>query len=107
MYKRLLILAGASFFLLAPVAHLQLAATEKVVVKQEVVMSDSDITAAVKKVISSDMNFSKFKIDVATDKGIVTLSGNVDSLKAKLDLESKAKAVPGVIKVINNIEVKA
>lgn len=104
--KNLLLLAAAGFFLLAPVAHLQLAADDNMPMMGQVkVLSDADLTAAIKKAISSNPAFSALKINVAVDQGVVTLSGKVDSAKAKMDIESLVKGVVGVSSVINNIEV--
>lgn len=107
MNTKLLLLATTSLLLLAPVANLHLFGLEMTPMNQEKVMSDSDITAAVKKAIVSDKDLSKFNINVVSDKGIVTLSGKVDTFKAKLDIENKAQNVVGVLRVINNIEVKS
>lgn len=104
MKTSLLLLATSGFLLLAPAAHL-VAVEGMMGVNQEMVMSDADLINAVNHVLKSDMLFSVYNIDVKADKGVVTLSGNVDTEKAKMDIESKVLAVPGVLKVINDIKV--
>lgn len=104
MKINLLLLATSSLLLLAPAA--QVVGAEHVMgVNQEMVINDTDLTKSVKDALSSDTSFSAYKIDVSVDKGVVTLSGKVDTIKAKMDLESRVLAVPGVHKVINNIVV--
>lgn len=83
---------------------------QKVTVKmEEKVISDHDITLAVKDAISKDIYLNKFSkdINIKVDKGIVTLSGKVDSVKVKSDLEMLIKGVLGVKGVVNNIEVQS
>ena len=109
MNKQLLLLTAASLFVIAPVAQQQLfgidAPATMVMKEDKIIISDADLIAAVKKVLSEDKDFSKFLIVVTADKGLVTLTGKVDSVKDKLDIGSKVKAVEGVRDLINNLEV--
>ncbi len=108
MNKQILLLTAASLFVIAPVAQQQifgLDAPATMVIKEDKIISDADLIASVKKVLSEDKDFSKFIIVVTADKGLVTLTGKVDSVKDKLDIGAKVKAVEGVRDVINNLEV--
>lgn len=111
MKRHLLLISSFGFFLLAPVAqtHIYGAETSTTVVKADhKVMTDEQLNKAVKEAIISDANLVKFvkQINIKVEKGVVTLSGVVDSSDIKSNIESKAKAVKGVHKVVNNIEVK-
>jgi osmotically-inducible protein OsmY len=46
-------------------------------------------------------------VQVTAAGGVVTLKGNVKTEEEKTRMETAAKAVPGVTKVENQIEVKA
>ncbi len=108
MNKQILLLTAASLFVIAPVAQQQifgLDAPATMVIKEDKIISDADLIASVKKVLSEDKDFSKFIIVATADKGLVTLTGKVDSVKDKLDIGAKVKAVEGVRDVINNLEV--
>lgn len=112
MNKSLFLLASASLMMGAPMLHLSAvdksSDTMTVTVSKEVVKSDADVAKAVKDAFKKDQTMSVFadKVDVKVDKGVVTLSGTVDSEKTKADFEARAKAVVGVDKVVNNIVVK-
>lgn len=70
--------------------------------------TDEEITKAVKQVLTTDNNLSAFAvtIDVTTKDGVVTLTGTVDTEKAKSDIGTKVKGISGVKNVVNNIVVK-
>ncbi|MBN2295640.1 MAG: BON domain-containing protein [Pirellulales bacterium] len=68
-------------------------------------LADSDITLAVEIELIREDAAPSHKIDVSTKKGIVTLSGTVDSYYAKLAAEDTAESVKGVTSVVNNIRV--
>lgn len=71
-------------------------------------VSDIDLARKVKVAISEDKVLAPFSstVFVQSEKGVITLSGNVDSQKTKTDIESKVKNVSGVNKVVNNIEIQ-
>lgn len=71
--------------------------------------NDAALTKAIKDAFNanSDLAASANFVSVNTTNGIVTLSGTVNSQKAKSDFENAAKSVAGVTQVINNLEVKA
>lgn len=110
--KRLLLISSVGFFLLAPVAQPLIygveSASTTIVQEKDKVVNDEQLNRAIKEAIVSDAKLVKFinKINIKVEKGVVTLSGVVDSSDVKSNIESKAKAVMGVKKVVNNIEVK-
>lgn len=107
MKTKILLLTSACFFLTAPIAHLPLFGVDDMTMmkSEKIIISDSDINSSVKQLIVSDVNLSKFNIDVKVDKGVVTLGGKVDNAMIKSDLEKRVAALPGVVKVVNNIVV--
>ena len=71
-------------------------------------VDDLQITAQVKSKLASDVGVSTVaNVSVNSTNGIVTLSGLVDTQDAKAKAEDVAKAVPKVIRVVNNIQVAA
>src|SRR5215471_16458036 len=77
-------------------------------VTPEAQVDDLKITASVKTKLASDVGIKTVtNIDVSSVNGVVTLSGTVDSTGAKDTAESIAKAVPQVVKVVNNLQVVA
>lgn len=69
-------------------------------------IDDSVITAKVKADLVRDPITKAREINVSTEKGVVQLSGFVDTQSAKDRAEEIANGVEGVKDVINNIEVK-
>lgn len=69
-------------------------------------IDDSVITAKVKTGILNDPMLKVFQISVESYKGVVQLSGFVDSLKASDRAEDVASAVNGVRSVKNDLTVK-
>lgn len=80
----------------------------KTPVDQPVAGEDMNITAAVRRAILDDksMSVNAQNCKVITEHGVVTLRGPVDSAAEKDAIESKAKAVQGVVSVDNQLEVK-
>ena len=74
--------------------------------KAAVVMDDSEITTRVKAAILAEQGLKTLQISVETIKGVVTLSGSVDSLAKSETAKSLAGAVSGVKEVKNNLVVK-
>ena len=70
--------------------------------------SDIDITQAIrKKVIADDaLSFNAKNVKIITVSGKVTLRGPVASSQESTAIEQSARAVPGVVQVDNQIEVK-
>jgi hyperosmotically inducible protein len=68
-------------------------------------LEDSGITAKVATQLSSDDRVKAFDVDVETQKGVVTLKGNVADDEAKAAAEEIARSVDGVKDVVNMITV--
>jgi len=69
-------------------------------------VDDSVITTKVKSLLASDDFLKSFEISVETYKGIVQLSGFVDSQKAIDKAGEIARSVQGVKSVKNSLNVK-
>ena len=69
-------------------------------------IDDSVITTKVKTLLASDDFFKSFQIGVETYKGIVQLSGFVNSQQAVDKAGQIARSVQGVNSVKNNLLVK-
>jgi osmotically-inducible protein OsmY len=69
-------------------------------------IDDSVITTKVKSMLAADDFLKSFEIGVETYKGIVQLSGFVDSQKAVDKAGEIASGVKGVKSVKNNLNVK-
>ena len=69
-------------------------------------VDDSVITTKVKSLLAQDDFLKSFEIGVETRKGIVQLSGFVDSQKAVDKAGEIARSVKGVQSVKNNLIVK-
>lgn len=70
-------------------------------------MTDEDITLAVLDGLVEDDAVAGYNVDVVTDDGVVTLSGTVNNVRAKIRATHLAQVVKGVRSVVNNIEVYA
>jgi osmotically-inducible protein OsmY len=70
--------------------------------------SDIDITQAIRKkvVADEDLSFNAKNVKIITLGGKVTLRGPVASREESAAIEQSARAVPGVVQVDNQIEVK-
>jgi len=69
-------------------------------------IDNSVITSKVKAEIFNDPMLKVFQIDVESFKGVVQLSGFVDSPQASARAEQLAKSVQGVESVENSLVVK-
>jgi len=69
-------------------------------------VDDSVITTKVKTLLANDSFFKSFQISVETNRGVVQLSGSVDSQKAVDKAGEIAGSVQGVKSVKNNLIVK-
>jgi len=72
-----------------------------------VARSDDQIKKAVKDAFLYDPRVFSFNPEVDVDKGMVTLSGMVDNLKAKKAAEDDARNVIGVWRVKNHLKVRS
>jgi hyperosmotically inducible protein len=69
------------------------------------IFDSSFITAKIKARLIDDPVTGVFRIKVSTNKGIVELSGTVNSDEEKQKAETIAKTVEGVTEIQNNIQV--
>lgn len=69
------------------------------------VLTDTAITAAVKTSLLADPLSAGLKIDVDTDRAIVTLSGTVGTDAEKTRAEEVTKNTTGVSSVVNSLKV--
>ncbi|MDO8438055.1 MAG: BON domain-containing protein [Nitrosomonadaceae bacterium] len=74
--------------------------------KAVVVIDDAEITAKVKAAIFAEPGLKTLQISVDTVKGVVTLSGSVDSLPSSDMAKVLAGAVAGVKEVKNRLVIK-
>ncbi|HEY3204717.1 MAG TPA: BON domain-containing protein [Thermoanaerobaculia bacterium] len=70
-------------------------------------IDDSTIHAAVKAKLTADRFSNIVNVDINVTNGIVTLAGEVPNAQVKADAEVEARSVSGVVKVINNLQVKS
>uniref|UniRef100_A0A7V4JPN0 BON domain-containing protein n=1 Tax=Thermodesulfobacterium geofontis TaxID=1295609 RepID=A0A7V4JPN0_9BACT len=68
--------------------------------------SDKEITAKIKLKLIEDPDLKALSIDVDTVNGVVTLTGAVTSEYQKKKAIEHARSVSGVIKVIDNLQIK-
>lgn len=69
-------------------------------------IDNSTITLKVKSKLAADPDISSYPITVNSYKGVVQLSGFVDSYKQDLKAVSIAKSVPGVTGVQDSLIIK-
>jgi len=69
-------------------------------------VDDSTIHAALKAKLTADRFSNIVNIDINVTNGIVTLAGEVPNARVKADAEAEARSVDGVVKVVNNLQVK-
>jgi len=69
-------------------------------------VDDSTIHAAVKAKLTADRFSNIVNIDINVTNGVVTLAGEVPNPKVKAEAEAEARSVNGVVKVVNNLQVK-
>jgi hyperosmotically inducible protein len=74
--------------------------------KAGVAMDDAEITTKVKSAIYSEPGLKTLRISVDTKKGVVTLTGSVDSQAGFDRTRALAESVGGVKEVINTLQVK-
>jgi len=81
-------------------------ATKKAAKKTAEVLTDAEITTAVKTKFLADSKVSGLKIGVDTDKHVVTLTGPVESAAEKAEAIRVAKNTTGVHKVISKLKIE-
>ena len=75
--------------------------------KAGVAIDDAEITTKVKAAIFAEPGLKTLQIGVDTVKGVVTLSGSVDSQPSSNRVKGLAGAVAGVTRVENQLEIKS
>jgi osmotically-inducible protein OsmY len=73
---------------------------------ERVTHSDLVILSQIKAKYAVDPDVSALGIDVDVERGVVTLTGDVDSQATRLRAETLALAVPGVTRVKNELKLK-
>jgi hypothetical protein len=68
--------------------------------------TDAGITTDVKTSLAADEAVSAFEIDVDTQEGVVTLTGDVESPTAKAQAVQIARMTEGVIDVVDNLRIE-
>jgi osmotically-inducible protein OsmY len=72
----------------------------------EAQINDLEITTQLKSKLASDVGVSSVtNISVNSTNGVVTLSGQVDSAETRSKAEATAKAVPKVVRVVDNLQI--
>ena len=69
-------------------------------------VDDASIHAAVKAKLTADRFSNIVNVDINVTNGVVTLAGEVPNAKVKSEAEAEARSVDGVVKVVNNLQVK-
>src|SRR3954463_10625896 len=69
--------------------------------------SDSQVASDVQSKLNSDSNIQNKQISVAADKGVVTLSGTVNSDLERTAAANDAGQIEGVKTVINNLQTNS
>ena len=69
-------------------------------------MADSTITATVQSKLTGDRVSNFSRVDVDTERGVVSLSGVVHSAEQRTHAEALARQVRGVTKVQNNLQIQ-
>lgn len=70
-------------------------------------IDDTNLTAAVKTRLARDEISSLFRIDVDTNAGVVTLTGNVRTPDQIAHVEKITREVKGVKNVVNKLQVQS
>ena len=74
--------------------------------KNNALGQDAALTSKVHTALANDVGLKTLRINVDSDKGVVTLKGRVDSEDTKRRAEAVAKRVNGVTAVKNELQVK-
>ena len=70
-------------------------------------VDDASIHTAVKAKLTADRFSNIVNVDINVTNGVVTLAGEVPNAKVKAEAEAEARGVDGVVRVINNLQVKS
>jgi osmotically-inducible protein OsmY len=89
-----------------PVLGLLLASFAALPIQAAEPSQDADITTWVKDSLRNDPRVGSAAIEVTTDQGVVTLSGEVDSLASKRYAKLETTKIKGVVGLIDEITVE-
>jgi osmotically-inducible protein OsmY len=70
-----------------------------------VLSADTELVGRITAALLADPRTANIPIEVIADRGVATLEGTVPSLEVKIAAEEIAQSVPGVVTVINELEV--
>jgi osmotically-inducible protein OsmY len=70
-------------------------------------IDDTSIHAAVSAKLTGERFSNLVNIDINVTNGVVTLAGEVPNAQVKADAQSETAKVSGVVRVINNLQVKS
>jgi osmotically-inducible protein OsmY len=70
-------------------------------------LQDARVSASVRTALSLNRNLGSSSIEIGAEDGVVTLGGRVDGEEERARAEALAAAVPGVTRVVNQIQVAA
>jgi osmotically-inducible protein OsmY len=70
-------------------------------------VDDASIHTAIKAKLTADRFSNIVNVDINVTNGVVTLAGEVPNAKVKAEAEAEARSVDGVVRVINNLQVKS
>ena len=70
-------------------------------------IDDATMTAKVQGKLTTDKASNFTRINVDTERGVVTLNGVVQTVEEKSRAESLARMVEGVTKVNNNLQIQS
>ena len=96
---------GLALALLLSLVGAQAAITADKSEKVEQYVDDVAITTAVKAKLAADKVKTLVRVSVDTIKGVVTLTGTVESADQKKHAEEVARGVKGVSKIVNNLQI--
>jgi len=80
--------------------------TQDVAKKTATVVTDAEITSAVKTKLLADSKVGGLKLDVDTDHGVVTLTGPVHTMAERTEALRLARTTTGVKRVVNKLVVE-
>ena len=69
-------------------------------------IDDTTITTSVKTKLAAEKSITLTRVQVDTNRGVVQLTGVVDSAADRSKAEQVARSVGGVKSVVNNLQVK-
>ncbi len=70
-------------------------------------IDDATMTASVQGKLTADKASNFTRIDVDTNRGVVTLNGVVQNVSDKSQAENIARRVEGVKNVVNNLQIQS